>query len=187
MKIAILGWGSLISDSGDLPLKTEWQMEGPKLPVEFSRVSCSRDGALTLVIDPENGEEISTLFSISKRLKLEDAICDLRARECTVVKHIGYVNLVDGTQRCNVYSTAADIIRKWADEHSFDAVVWTDLPSNFQEETQFSKFSVDNAVYYLHSLTGVAAKKAREYIQKAPAQVTTPLRRNLEHDPWLSE
>ena len=49
MKIAILGWGSLIWNQNGLPVKGQWKKNGPVLPIEFSRVS--RDGRLTLVID----------------------------------------------------------------------------------------------------------------------------------------
>jgi hypothetical protein len=183
MKIAILGWGSLIWDEGDvpLPLETGWQVGGPKLPIEFSRISNSRNGALTLVIDPDNGEYISTQFAISKRSDLDDAICDLRTREGTLVKRIGYVNLIDGSQRCNVYLNVGDIIRMWANNKNIDAVVWTDLPPNFEE------FSVDKAIGYLHNhLSSDGATKAREYIRKAPKDTDTPLRRRLTDDPWLN-
>jgi len=57
--IAILGWGSLIYELGELEsyVASDWKDGGPKLPIEFSRVSSSRDGALTLVIDEKNGVE----------------------------------------------------------------------------------------------------------------------------------
>jgi hypothetical protein len=183
MKIAILGWGSLIWDEGNvpLPLETHWQSGGPELPIEFSRKSNSRNGALTLVIDQKNGEYIPTQFAISKRADIDGAICDLRTRERTVVKRIGYVNLIDGSQRCNVYPEASDIIRAWAGRKNIDAVVWTDLPSNFKE------FSVDEAIRYLHNeLLDDGASKAREYIKRAPEDTNTPLRRRLMDDPWLN-
>jgi hypothetical protein len=52
MNIAILGWGSLVWDQRVLPTESEWNSEGPRLPIEFSRVS--QDGRLTLVIDSCN-------------------------------------------------------------------------------------------------------------------------------------
>jgi len=44
MKIAILGWGSLIWDARLLSINTTlfdngWSSDGPDLPIEFSRVS----------------------------------------------------------------------------------------------------------------------------------------------------
>lgn len=186
MKIAILGWGSLTWDKCDLPkVKGDWARGGPSLPIEFSRVSESRGGILTLVIDQQNGVNVSTRFAISSRIALEDAICDLRTREKTVVLRIGYVDLISGSQRCNAMPQADIIIRRWALENSFDAAVWTDLPSNFQKEIK-KEFSVAAAVEYLQSRSEDVAKDAREYIYKAPKEVETPLRRFLEHHPWFS-
>jgi hypothetical protein len=185
MKIAILGWGSLVWEPGEIQLKTKWRTGGPVLPIEFSRISDRRDGALTLVIDPDNGERVSTRFAVSKRTEIEDTICDVRTREETVVKRIGYVNLVNGSQRCNVYPEVSHAIRAWALSNNFDAVVWTDLPSNFGEKTGV-QFSVEEAVkYLLLSLSENGAIKARDYILKAPQEIDTPLRRKLKDDPWL--
>jgi hypothetical protein len=184
MKIVILGWGSLVWDQGDIPLKTEWKIGGPELPIEFSRVSDRRKGALTLVIDPDNGENVPTRFAISKRTEIEDAICDVRTREETVVERIGYINLVDGSQRCNIYPEASHAIRAWASKNSVDGVVWTDLPSNFVEKFNV-QFSVKEAVRYLHDLPVGGTAEACKYIVKAPQEVDTPLRRALKDDPWL--
>lgn len=50
MKIAILGWGSLIWNPENLNYYTEfgWSKNEPKLPIEFLRIS--NNGRLTLVI-----------------------------------------------------------------------------------------------------------------------------------------
>lgn len=47
--IVCLGWGSLIWDQKNLPVKGQWHEDGPSLPVEFVRQSIN--GRLTLVID----------------------------------------------------------------------------------------------------------------------------------------
>ena len=173
MRIAVLGWGSLIWDPRDLPLVGGWNEGGPPLPIEFSRVST--DGRLTLVIDPDNGTGTPTRFAESARGDLEDAVCDLRNREGAVAKHIGFVDLVGGTSRCSQAPTL-HAIRGWAGSHGFDAVVWTDLPSNFREKTG-AAFSVEDAVRYLGSLPHEVAERAREYVERAPVEVQTPLRR----------
>ena len=94
-KIAILGWGSLIWEQKDDFNKYigVWKEDGPILPIEFSRISDSRNGALTLVIDPDNGYQVRTKYTLSKRENPEDAVCDLRTREGTVIRHIGLIDL----------------------------------------------------------------------------------------------
>ena len=96
MKIAIVGWGSLIWDKHEFPKIVDgWTVGGPSVPVEFSRVSSSRHRSLTLVIDPMNGVDTPTRYAFSKRTRLKDAICDLRTRENTVYRNIGFVDIVN--------------------------------------------------------------------------------------------
>ena len=58
MKIAILASGSLVWDHRDLAIAEEFQSNGPRLPIEFGRVSS--DGRLTLVIDETRGAPCAT-------------------------------------------------------------------------------------------------------------------------------
>lgn len=184
MKIAILGWGSLVWDSRELPIKDGWHEGGPVLPIEFSRVS--KDCRLTLVIDPTNGAEVTTQFSLSKRKELEDAICDLRAREGTKHEKIGFVITNSNESNCKVMPEAEPLIRDWTREKKFDAVIWTDLCPNFEDQTK-KDFTIGNAARYLEGLPKGAKKEARKYIRKAPKAVTTPLRKKLLEDGWLEE
>ena len=79
MKIAILGWGSLIKEPRDLPIASEWQPDGPKLWIEFSRISRKgkRAGCLTLVIDERCESEVTTFHVLSKSADLPQAVGDL--------------------------------------------------------------------------------------------------------------
>ncbi len=98
MKIAILGWGSLIWDQDtekgkefDRWRESKWEsVKDLKLPIEFSRVSKSRKDALTLVIDGDNGTECYFRYAFSKRKHFEDAVCDLKDREGTSWRDIGF-------------------------------------------------------------------------------------------------
>ena len=83
MKVAIFASGSLLWEKGHLALANDWAPGGPGPPLEFSRVSSTRDGALTLVIDPKNGVEIPTYFAVSSHQNLDEAIHNLREREDT--------------------------------------------------------------------------------------------------------
>ncbi len=184
MKIAMLGWGSLIWRPGTLPMATEWEKGGPPLPLEFSRISRSRGGALTVVIDPVNGVHRPARFAKSPRSDVGAAIEDLRAREHADMESIGYVDLERRRQNCRVHPEGAQAIGQWAIKNSFDAVIWTDLPSNFVEK-RGNDFSVAEAIRYLMSLKEPNAGMAREYLLRAPLEIVTPLRERLWVHPWL--
>jgi len=181
MKIVILGWGSLIWDPRDLPREGIWQTGGPTLPIEFSRIS--NDCRLTLVIDPMHGVPVVTRYVQSPRACLDDAVVDLCKREGTVKKWIGFLGIPGGTS-CRV-ETLSPVIRQWGEEHGFEGIVWTDLVPNFEEETG-TPFSVEAAKDYLVHLPKSAADRARHYLNNAPAELDTPLRRALQQTGWLS-
>lgn len=176
MKIAILGWGSLIWDQRDLPTLGVWQKGGPVLPIEFSWISS--DGRLTLVIDEKNGVPVQTRFAQSGSETLNQAIEDLRKREGTSKSMIGVVS-----QTINIPKSGSDTIKGWADEHKWDAMIWTGLPSNFEDIKNVS-FTVENGLTYLRGLAGEKRGKAREYIDRAPEEVVTPLRRAVGEWGW---
>jgi len=181
-RIAILGWGSLIWCPRQLQYEGEWQQDGPVLPIEFSRISS--DGRLTLVIDTQRGVDTPTRFVASSHTDLKSAIENLRDRECTLERNIGYIDVVNGQQRCRNGERVCQAIRDWAAELGFDAVIWTDLLPKFEEG---KPFTVENAVAYLQSLSPAKAACAREYIRNAPQEVDTPLRRRLDEVGWLDE
>jgi hypothetical protein len=180
MKIAVLAWGSLIWDKRELAIVGDWQTNGPVLPIEFSRVS--RDGRLTLVIDPQNGVAVTTRFAHSKLTNLNEAIANLRSREGNPpIDRIGYVNLASNTERewsRQKHPGACDKIKAWAQTSDWQAVVWTALLSNFKSNGR-PPFSVCAAVHYVTNLGEPDKTKAIEYVRRAPPEVDTPVRRAL--------
>lgn len=191
MIIAILAWGSLIWEkhrSLDFVKEKGWTRGGPALPLEFARVSKkTRQGALTLVIYPHTqGEVVPTRFAESTHEQLEEAIRNLAKVEGTNEGNIGFIDSRSGQSRCQAFPDAASTILEWAMQHQFDAVIWTDLCSNFEQEVNMA-FTVDNAQNYLHSLQGEGAAQARKYIKNAPDEVDTPLRKRMRTDRWLNE
>ena len=180
MKIAILGWGSLIYRPGDMLLEGNWQPGGPVLKIEFSRISS--DGRLTLVIDPQHGSDVVTLYVKSGRTDAEDAICDLMIREGTTKSNIGVCNK-EGAQIEN-HPDVETKIRAWLNTAGFDTAIWTDLNSNYRTK-QNCEFSIDDAFNYLESLPPICKANARDYILKAPTQTETALRVHLKQKGWL--
>lgn len=78
MKIAVIGWGSLIWCPGPLGIQTPWYRDGPSLPVEFARIS--KDCRLTLVIHPDSANQM-TYWALSTFEDLEGTRANLRTRE----------------------------------------------------------------------------------------------------------
>lgn len=188
MKIALLGWGSLLWDN--CPEFDEhhevWLADGPILKLEFSRVSERRGNALTLVIDEKNGEPCQVAYTFSTRATVDDAICDLRCREGTILKKIGcYVAEVSHTNQCGS-PNIENVIAAWARERAVDAVVWTNLEGNFEKKSKIKKpFSIPNALSHLALLEPIGKSKAAEYVWRAPDFIRTPLRTALEKVPWF--
>ncbi len=187
MRIAILGWGSLLwEEHPDFDRHHgHWQDDGPTLKLEFSRFSTTRLSALTLVIDEEHGTPTTVAWSLSKRATPEDAVCDLRSREGTTLENIGSTSVSEAPSATNA-NPANHAIGRWARTKTLDAVIWTALKSNFLKGTN-QRFSVEAAVTHLKALGPAAKVKAAEYVWRAPDFVRTPLRSVLESEPWFKQ
>ena len=182
-EFAILAWGSLmweVRPEFDEHHEENWRLDGPILKVEFSRISTSRQDALTLVIEKKYGVATTVAWCLSKRQRIEDAICDLRCREGTTLKNIGCVDM-----SVNSSPSLCPTIKAWAVERHLGAVIWTALESNF-EKKKGTSFSVLAAVEHIKKLDPCGKAKAAEYIWRAPAFVKTPLRDALQQEPWFS-
>jgi hypothetical protein len=182
MKIAILGWGSLIPSPRDLSIAGDWREGGPVLRIEFSRISS--DGRLTLVIDLLNGSAVNTLYATSTYDQLQDAICNLMAREGTGRENIGIASKQISETNVVNHPQILPTVQAWLTASSFDAVIWTDLKSNYREK-RHADFSTDDAHDYLENLPSLCKENARKYIKQAPPQTKTALRQYLETRGWL--
>ncbi len=175
MRIAIIGWGSLIWDPRCLPHCGTWYLGGPRLPIEFSRIS--PDGRLTLIIDREHGHPVVSRWSRSPRSGIQHAVADLAAREVCDPDGIGFLDRGHPEQP-DVPTT----VRRWCASNDLDGAVWTALPGTFEQRAG-RPFSVANAMDYLDSLVGSDRARALAYLRNAPEQVDTPVRRAFEADP----
>ena len=187
MDIAIIGWGSLIWDLEILEPQVDprWQRgAGPALPLEFSRVSPKRKKALALIVDPEHGTSCATSLVVSRRNSLEKAVADLAARERAPLERIGYAS-AGGNWRSHV-DGVAERFEAWFAASGFSGAVWTDLPGNFHEETG-TPYSLTAALAYLQGLEGRSLLEAKRYIELAPEETMTSLRKTLAGEAWWAD
>jgi hypothetical protein len=187
MQIAVLGWGSLLWDESR-PYEIaprDWLFDGPKLRIEFARVSASRDGALTLVVvDEPLGAPCQVAWAPSRQETAGAARARLAGREGADEDQIGLLHVVPARDRVLLEPKAT--IEAWGLSKRLDAVVWTGLRSNFAERAGL-RFSVEAAVEYVRSMDGAARRQAIEYVHRASRLVQTPLRTALERQRWFAE
>jgi hypothetical protein len=170
MKIAILGWGSLIWQPKELAYNKTfgWQKDGPILPIEFARIS--KDGRLTLVIT-ENGTKVSVLFTLSNYHNLEEATLNLAVREGSGRNNIGSYD-----KNKDTFSSKfrfEDELKNWIKNTDFDAVIWTNLDENWSTK-------INNRIEYLKELKGNTSAITEEYIRRTPIEINTDFRKEIE-------
>ena len=183
-KIAILGWGSLIWDLEILTPHTtgDWLMEaGPRLPMEFSRISPKRKLGLVVCLDPVVGMECTTNVIQSTKADISHTVNDLAARERAPLDLIGAVH-ADGLQKGRMPEVCG-AVAQWCAINGWDGAVWTDLEPNFFDYTRLD-FTIDAGLSYLQTLSGESLTEAHNYIESAPSQTQTPMRSALANDPW---
>ena len=178
MKIAILGWGSLIWKTKELFFDKEEKKkkEGPILTIEFARIS--NNGRLTLVLT-EMGTEVSTLFTLSKYNTIDEAILNLAIREGSGRKSIGSYTKDSDVFKPEVFEFKKNI-KKWIQNTDFDAVIWTNLgEKGFEDDTSTDS---NKKLEYLKELRGNKKVLAEEYIRKTPIQIKTRCRDIFEKE-----
>lgn len=177
-RIAIIGWGSLIWDPRNLSFDRvrDWEPVGPVLPLEFSRKSSN--GRLTLVLDEEHGVAVGTRVATSDSGSVDLAVKNLASREGVFSDvQIGCIDVASGIGRSRIQGLAERIAR-WASTGGYTHAIWSDLPP-------MKGFTLEWAIEYLASLRGTELRRARDYIQRAPEEVETPLRIALRKRGWL--
>ena len=172
--IVCLGWGSLIWNPGELPIKGKWHPDGPHLPVEFVRQS--QDGRITLVLC-ESARVVPVLWVELSVQTLEEARRVLAAREGITSRNIDRAigSWSDAAQSTEHIFTE---VQGWARPRTIKGVVWTALSSRFDGAGRTP--TADEVVDYLSGLKGDARARAEEYVRRAPIQVRTSYRDAIE-------
>lgn len=171
--IACLGWGSLIWDPRELPIRRHWFEDGPLIRVEFSRRS--RDGRITLALTP-GARPVRALWAIMDRDSLDEAREALGQREGISPEfradHVG-----SWSEREPTPDLILDL-KAWARAKAIEHVVWTALPTGMDRQGDVPP--AGDVVAYLSGLTGALRDTAERYIRFAPRQVDTDYRRAIE-------
>ena len=175
MLIACLGWGSLISDPQKLPVRGKWFEDGPFLPIEFARKSSG--GRITLVLMPHTSPLVRSLWVPMSVGNLREARKALGVRECP--RSEKPESCVDYWPRGSRNRYVARRIGRWAKELQIDAVVWTNLRPEFNDEEKRIP-TAEEVVTYLRGLQGETRENAERYIRMTPRQIDTEYRRRIE-------
>jgi|SRR3989338_996944 len=186
MKIACLGWGSLIWDPRELPIRRRWFEDGPFVQVEFLRKS--QDGRMTLVLNTA-ANPVRSLWAVmdtdnpDKAQKLLGIREYSSAKDDWIIKNIGKW-LVGESNPPTIH-----FLQEWAAARGIEAVIWTALPP---KSPKFKKDgdvpSEEDVINYLKSLLGRPRDTAEEYVRRAPRQIDTSYRRKIEAEfGWTPE
>ena len=169
--IVCLGWGSLVWDPRDLPVRGEWHHDGPALPLEFARES--GNGRITLVV-VDQGQPVPTLWAELDVPDIESAVKALFEREGA--EWLGSIGRWPVGARGHRH---LDVVRAWVEERGFDGVVWTDLQPGMKGDRKREP-SLDDVLRHLEGLDPDARESADEYVRRAPDQIATPHRAAIE-------
>ncbi len=175
MKIACLGWGSLIWKPGILPVREGWRHDGPDLPIDFVRVGDG--GELDAVISP--GARLSrVLWTVVETQSLAAAREFLRLREKIPSSQPKCVGSIPSYGRHYPYEQE---IARWARSIGVEGVVWTALPARFKEINGRWP-TVEEALIHLRNLPEDVQRHAELYVRSAPQVVRTNIRSALEEE-----
>lgn len=196
--IVVLGWGSLVWDPGGLPIERTnpveraWLPDGPHLPVEFARHSSGNRITLVLV---RHQRTLSVLWASMLVADLETAKRGLAIRECrkrdrTPVAEDTIQRFMDEScgswiRKGNSRGRCVGLVEQWAAPRDVEAVIWTDLPARFNGNNGQVPTS-DDVIEFLQHLEGQERRDAMDYIMKAPRQISTDYRRQIEEQlQWM--
>jgi hypothetical protein len=182
--IGCLGWGSLIWDRRDLPVRGTWFDDGPLLPIEFARESS--DGRITLVICNVS-YRVRSCWVLLESNDLPTAKRDLACREGInerdIETSIGFWEAASGTS----HGAGAREIAQWAQTMQLDAVVWTNLEVGLKSK-RGTVPSIQAVLHHLRCLPHTQRVLTEQYIRKAPPQIDTEYRRQIAKElGWYPE
>jgi hypothetical protein len=113
---------------------------------------------------------------------MDDAVTDLARRERCPPERLG-IATNGGRHRIGRSPPAMEAVEAWLAKSPYEAAVWTELDGNFTHITG-KAFSLVAAEAYLRTLAGESLAEAWRYIEYAPEETDTPLRRHMRGQGW---
>jgi hypothetical protein len=181
MLIACLGWGSLVWDPRELPVRREWFADGPLLPIELARESGGGRVTFVLLSQARLVRSLWALMSISNLQAAKEALAD--RERLTAEPKTRDIGCWGPDEK---FGVGADLIGRWASNIGIDAAIWTNLPATFDQK--YRPDLADDVISHLRSpsLTHEQRQNAEQYIRRAPKQIDTEVRRRIEQElGWL--
>jgi hypothetical protein len=175
LRILCLGWGSLVWDLDGLPVRQDWEADGPLVPVEFLRKS-GKHGYVSLVLN-QSADPVTSYWTVMDADDIAKAITALRVREDIPLdyerKNIHVWSKGDPSP--SLISGLAD----WAKTKYADHVIWTALTWKFDKLPRAP--TVEQVISYLRDLKGERRTVAEYYVRRAPLQTRTKYRTAIEN------
>ena len=173
MRIACLAWGSLLWKPGPLVLASEWQADGPSLPIEFARESDG--GEMATALSP-GAADVQVFWARMRTKSLAEAREQLRQREQIPVDRVDGVGHVAHGGAPGPFDAR---IAAWAAQRALDAVVWTALPPR-SRGVEGRMPHPDEVCAYLDALPLDVRAHAEDYVRRTPPSLRTRYRTTIE-------
>ena len=175
MRTICLGWGSLVWCPRCLPVEGVWHSDGPDLPIEFARESS--DGRITLVLT-ENAAPVRSFWARLAVNSLDEGKACLARREGISDQNVKYsIGFWDKGGKS--HGRCREVIGDWASSANVDSVVWTNLKFGLKNSRDQMP-TVEEVVCHLRGLDKEARRKAEKYVCRAPLQIRTKYRKQIE-------
>jgi len=168
MKIAVICWGSLYWDKGNLGTTGNWKNDGPSLKLEFCRLSSfgKSKERVTLALS-DMGDLCVTYWDLMAASDLKAARKNLKDREGCPMGDIHFFS-----RNQNPLSNVDKQMETWLADHlEVDAVIWTGLTSNWSKYRS-GHFTAQDFIQYLNSKKD-SIVEIKHYFEKVPAQLQT--------------
>jgi hypothetical protein len=130
---------------------------------------------MTLVIDP-NATPTRLLWAHMLPVELSGARKALRDREG--ITSADWLARIGSWKHGDPEPVHIPGLPKWADTNGLDAAVWTALGPRFGGTNKSP--SIDEVIEYLRGLCGPIREHAKQYFERAPRQIDTDYRRQIE-------